>query len=213
MLLFIWPLKARIRHRLVMSVTHYYLFLLTYVGGIKYNIQGSENLPESPAIIAGNHQSAWETVAFNSIFPSVVWIMKKELLAIPLFGWGLRAVSPIAIDRKQGEDALLQVIKQGKDRFAKGFWICAFPEGTRVLPKKRKPFKYGTAKLAISLNVPIVPVAHNAGYCLPKNSFWLYPGIVNIKIGKPIYAESNDPVSFTKKVEAWIIGELDKMGA
>ena len=211
--LFIWPLPVRMRHRIITSVTHYFTFLLKYIGNIKYKINGMENLPASPAIIAANHQSAWETVAFNVIFPPLVWIMKKEVLAIPLFGWGARMASPIAIDRKRGEDALAQVISQGKRRFAEGFWISVFPEGTRVKPKVRKPFKYGPAKLALSLDVPIIPVAHNAGYCLPKNGFWLYPGTVTIQVGKAIFGQNRDPVLFTQEVEAWVVAELEKMGS
>lgn len=213
LIIFIWPFPAKARHRIITSATHYYMFLLKYIGGIKYTITGLENLSSSPAIIAANHQSAWETVAFNVIFPPLVWIMKKEVLAIPLFGWGARMASPIAIDRKRGEDALAQVISQGRKRFEQGFWISVFPEGTRVKPKERKPFKYGPAKLALSLKVPIIPVAHNAGYCIPKNSFWLYPGIITIRVGKAIFASSDDPVLFTQQVEEWVTTQLNQLGA
>lgn len=212
-ILFIWPLPPQLRHRLVTTAAYYYVFLLKHVAGIKYNLVGLENLPNKPAIIASNHQSAWETVVFNCIFPPIVWIMKKEVLTIPFFGWGVRTLSPIAIDRKRGDNALAQVIQQGKKRIAMGFWICIFPEGTRVKPKKRKPFKYGTAKLALKLNVPIVPVAHNAGYCLPKNSFWLYPGTVSVIIGKPVYPQNDDAVLYTHIFENWITTQLEQIGS
>ncbi len=213
LLLIVWPIPPRLRHSLVMSATAYFTFLLKYVGKIDYQVTGLENLPCDPAIIVSNHQSAWETVVFNRIFPQSVWIMKKEVLSIPLYGWGVRALSPIAIDRQRGEDSLLQVIRQSRERMKLGFWITVFPEGTRLAPTKRKPFKFGSAKMAMQLKVPIVPVAHNAGYFLPRKSFWLYPGTVTIVIGKAMYPTENDPVKFTKQFEAWIVNQLEQMGA
>lgn len=213
LLLFIFPLPIKLRHRLMISAAYYFNFLLKYVGKIRYRVSGLENIPNHPAILAANHQSNWETVAFNCIFPPSVWIMKREILKIPLFGWGIMAIAPIAINRSKGESALAQVIEQGCQRFKQGFWITVFPEGTRVKPKVRKPFKYGPAKLAISLKAAILPVAHNAGYFWPKSSFWLYPGTVTAIIGKPIYPDSDDPVEYTQKVEKWIVQQLDKMGA
>lgn len=211
--LFIAPLAPKTRHKIMMTAARYFTFLLQTIGRIQYRVTGLDNIPDQPAIFAGNHQSAWETVVLNCFLPPCVWIMKKEVFSIPFYGWGVRALSTIAIDRKKGEDALAQVIKQGKQRFGLGFWIIMFPEGTRIKPKARKPFKYGVAKLAQSLEVPVVPFAHNAGYCLPRNSFWLYPGTVEVVIGKPIYPEGNDPVDYTQKIEKWVHNELDKMGS
>lgn len=213
LILFIWPLSRTWRHKLIMSVVYYYLFLLRYVAGIRYKVIGKEHIPTTPLIIVANHQSAWETICFNCIFPPLVWIMKKEVLKIPLFGWGARLASPIAIDRKRGESALQQVFEQGKDRFNQGFWICIFPEGTRVPPLQRKPYKHGAAKLALRLGVPLLPVAHNAGFCLPKNSFWLYPGEVRLVIGPPIHPDNKDPLAYTTKIETWINQQLTQMGS
>lgn len=211
--LFIAPLAPQKRHAIMMTAARYFTYLLQTVGQIKYRVSGLDNIPDQPAIFAGNHQSAWETVVLNCFLPPCVWIMKKEVFSIPFYGWGVRALSTIAIDRKKGEDSLAQVIRQGKQRFGLGFWIIMFPEGTRIKPKARKPFKYGVAKLAQSLDVPVVPFAHNAGYCLPRNSFWLYPGTVDVVIGKPIYPDSSDPVEYTKKIETWVHNELEQMGS
>lgn len=211
--LLISPLSPHSRHRIIMTAARYFTFLLQHIGRIKYTVSGMENIPSTPAIFAGNHQSAWETVVLNCFLPPCVWIMKKEVFSIPFYGWGVRALSTIAIDRKKGEDSLAQVIRQGKQRFGIGFWIIMFPEGTRIKPKTRKPFKYGVAKLALSLKVPVVPFAHDAGYYLPRNSFWLYPGTVNVVIGKPIHAENENPVEYTKKIEKWVHQELDKIGS
>ena len=208
------PLSPRTRHTILISAARYFSFLLKHLCRIKYTVTGLQNIPAEPAIFAGNHQSAWETVVLNCFLPPCVWIMKKSLFNIPFYGWSVRAMSTIAIDRKKGEDALLQVIKQGRERFKLGFWIIMFPEGTRVKPKSRKPYKYGCAKLALSLGVPVVPFAHNAGYCLAKNSFWLYPGMVDVVIGAPIYAEANDDsVSYTKKIETWVNNQLEQIGS
>lgn len=212
--LFIAKLKPQLRHKIMISAAYYFTFLLKYVGKINYHVTGRENVVfGKPAIYAGNHQSAWETVVFNCFLPPLVWIMKKEVFNIPLYGWSVRVMSTIAIDRAKGEDALQQVITQGNQRFETGFSIAMFPEGTRVKPTVRKPFKYGIGKLALSLNVPVVPVAHNAGVYLPRNSFWLYPGTVNVVIGEPIHPDTTSPVDFTQKIEKWVYNELDKMGA
>lgn len=212
--LVIIKLHPRLRHRLILTAARYYNFLLKTVGGIKYTVTGAENIMlDKPAIYAGNHQSAWETMMLSATLPPCVWIMKREVFKIPLFGWAVAGMSTIAIDRSRGEDSLLQVIEQGKDRFALGFSIIMFPEGTRVRPTTRKPFKFGVGKLALSLDIPVVPIAHNSGYCLPKNSFWLYPGVVTVVIGKPIYPDGTNPVLFTEKIQAWVYAQLDEMRA
>lgn len=207
------PLPPRLRHRLIMSASIYFTFLLKHIGRIKYTVEGVDNVPVEPAIFAGNHQSAWETVVLNCFLPQCVWIMKKEVFNIPFYGWGVRGLSTIAIDRSKGENAMTQMITQGRERLKLGFWIIMFPEGTRLKPKVRKPFKHGAAKLALSLNVPIVPFAHNAGYYLPRNSFWLYPGTVSVVIGQPIYPKSEVPAEYTHQLEEWVHGQLDKMGS
>ncbi len=211
--LVIAKLKPQLRHKIMISAAYYFTFLLRKIGKINYHVTGRENVVYGkPAIYAGNHQSAWETVVFNCFLPPLVWIMKKEVFKIPLYGWAIRVMSTIAIDRSKGEDALQQVIIQGNQRFDSGFSIAVFPEGTRVKPGVRKPFKYGVGKLALNLNVPVIPIAHNAGVYLPRNSFWLYPGTVNVVIGEPIYPDSDDPVVFTQKLESWTYNELAKMG-
>lgn len=207
------PIHPRKKHAIIMSASAYFAFLLKYVGGINYRVSGTEKIPNTPVIFAGNHQSAWETMMLNRFLPPLVWIMKKEIFNVPFYGWGVRALSTIAIDRSRGESSLLQIINQGKERFLLGFSIIMFPEGTRIKPKTRKPFKLGAAKLALNLNVPIVPFAHNAGYCLPRKSFWLYKGTVTVVIGNPIYPSKDDPMDFTHKVEEWVHAQLEQMGS
>src|SRR5690606_36841823 len=95
--------------------------------GIRYRVSGTEHLPATPAVILAKHQSAWETIAFQLIFPPQVWVLKRELLWIPFFGWGLAMTSPNAIDRSSGREALKQLVAQGRDLLRQGFWVVVFP--------------------------------------------------------------------------------------
>ena len=207
------PFKVRIRHKVVTTWTWVFNFCARNICGVKYEVIGVEYIMNTPAIIASNHQSMWETLCFSQIFPQHVWVLKSELLKLPFFGWALKISAPIAIDRSTGSDAMQKVLTQGLDRFKQGFWIMTFPEGTRLMPKERKKYKAGTARLAILLDVPILPVAHNAGYFYPKTGLCLYPGTVTVKICPPIYRNNDDIDELTERVEVCINTELDRMGA
>jgi 1-acyl-sn-glycerol-3-phosphate acyltransferase len=201
------------RHKAITSVAMCFNFLLRYIVNVRYRAHGIEHLPSQPAIIACNHQSIWETLILNCILPPFSIIMKREILWIPFFGWGTLLATPIAINRKSGKESLVQVIEQGKRRLAAGLCICVFPEGTRLLPKTRKRYKYGVAKMALALNAAIVPVAHNAGYCIPRRSFLIFPGIVDIHICPSISSTGKDVVQLTEQLEHTINTKLDEIGA
>ena len=132
-----FPLPAQARWRIISGWSRIMLWLSQVITGISYRVEGLEHLPREPAIILSKHQSAWETIAFQFIFPPQVQVLKRELLWIPFFGWGLALMSPIAIDRSRGSGALKRLAAQGARRIAQGFWILIFPEGTRVSPGKR----------------------------------------------------------------------------
>lgn len=185
------PIKVRARHKIATSWAFLFTFLVKHICRVNYKVTGLEHLIKGPAIIASNHQSTWETFAYPTIFPSHVWVLKRELFKIPFFGLALRCLAPIAIDRSKRSQAIKQVLTQGAQRIVSGFWILVFPEGTRVAPNIDAPYKNGLAKLALGLNLAIVPVAHNAGYCMPRRSFFIYPGTIEIKIGEAIYPSSN----------------------
>ena len=119
-----YPLSPLNRYRVISGWSHIMLFLARFICGVRYCVLGTENIPKKPTIVLSKHQSAWETLAFQKIFPPQVWVLKKELLHIPFFGWGLAMTSPIAINRSQGKAALKQIIRQGRDRLQKGLWIC-----------------------------------------------------------------------------------------
>ena len=157
-----------------------------------------------PAVILSQHQSAWETLAFQEIFPPQVLVLKRELLWIPFFGWGLALMSPIAINRANGRAALRDIARRGKERLAQGFWVVVFPEGTRVRPGQRREYQQGGAWLAAQCGVPVVPVAHNAGRLWPRNGFLKRPGTVTVRIGPPIEAANRDPKTINELARTWI---------
>lgn len=187
------------------------LFFLRKICGIKYRLLGAENIPKTPSIVLSKHQSAWETLAFQKIFPPQVWVLKKELLRIPFFGWGLAMTSPIAIDRSSGKAALEQVVEQGRERLKNGFWVVIFPEGTRIAPGKKGKYRIGGAWLATHTNVPVIPVAHNAGEFWGRNSFIKWPGTITVSIGKPIDPTGMEPGDLNNKVEVWIEAEVKRI--
>ncbi len=156
------------------------------------------------------HQSAWETFALQTIFPPQTWVLKKELLYIPIFGWGLWASKPIAIDRNDKFNALDQVVTQGKRILKEGRWVVIFPEGTRVAYGLKKKYSVGGAKLAVEANVPIIPVAHDAGRLWGKGSFLKRSGTINVAIGEPIVTAGKDPRELTKQAEQWIENQINE---
>jgi 1-acyl-sn-glycerol-3-phosphate acyltransferase len=184
--------------------------------GIRSQATGLENIPPDtrahPHIVMSKHSSTWETLALNLYFPPLAFVAKKELLSIPFFGWGFRLASPITIDRKAGVDAMEQIVSQGRDRFLQGFWIVVYPEGTRIRAGTRAKYKTGGARLAIAMNVPVIPVAHNAGYLWPKGIFGKRSGVVSMTVGAPISPAGKDVATLSQEIEAWIEGEVARLG-
>ncbi|WP_090331627.1 1-acyl-sn-glycerol-3-phosphate acyltransferase [Nitrosomonas sp. Nm51] len=206
-----FPLPPHARYRVTSTWTHMILFLLHYICGLRYRLLGAENIPKTPSIVLSKHQSAWETLAFQKIFPPQVWVLKKELLSIPFFGWGLAMTNPIAIDRSAGRSALDQVVEQGQDRLKNGFWVVIFPEGTRIPPGKKGSYRIGGAWLATHTNTQVVPVAHNAGEFWARNAFVKKPGTITVSIGKPIDPAGMESNELNAKVEEWIETEVARI--
>jgi 1-acyl-sn-glycerol-3-phosphate acyltransferase len=179
--------------------------------GIRYRVLGADNIPGEACVVLSKHQSAWETLAFQEIFPPQVYVIKRELLWIPFFGWGLAMTSPVAIDRQAGMRALKQMLAQGRDRLARGFWIIVFPEGTRVAPGKRRAYQTGGAAIAVHAGAPVLPVAHNAGTCWRRDAFRKYPGTITVSIGKPIDSRGKKAEQLTREVEDWIESEMTRL--
>lgn len=199
-----FPLSRMGRFRVISWWSKIMLFIARHACGLDYRVEGRENLPAQPCVILSKHQSAWETLAFQTVFPPQVHVLKRELLWIPFFGWGLAMMSPIAIDRAKGRTALRQLARLGKERIAQGFWVVIFPEGTRVAPGTQRKYQSGGAWLAVQTGAPVVPVAHNAGLYWPKNSFLKHPGTITMRIGPAIPTAGRDPAEVIAETERWI---------
>jgi 1-acyl-sn-glycerol-3-phosphate acyltransferase len=199
-----FPLPRMLRYRLISGWARTVVPLARWLCGIRYRVEGLEHLPATPSVILSKHQSAWETMAFQNLFPPQVHVLKRELLWIPFFGWGLALMSPIAIDRSKGAAALKTLARKGRERIAQGFWVVVFPEGTRVAPGKRRRYQPGGAWLAAKAGVPVVPVAHNAGLVWPRNAFIKRPGLVTVRVGPPIETANRKPEAINAEAEAWI---------
>jgi 1-acyl-sn-glycerol-3-phosphate acyltransferase len=211
-LLFI-PFPAAIRYRFITTWSRLMLAAAQAILGIRYRVLGAENVPAPPFIVLAKHQSAWETLAFQVIFPPQVWVVKRELLWIPFFGWGLAMLAPIAIDRAAGPRALNQLLEQGRERLARRYCIVIFPEGTRVAPGSRRKYQVGGAWLAVKTATPVLPVAHNAGELWRRRAFVKLPGEVTVSIGAPIDPRQFTPEELTRRVEDWIEGEIQRIGS
>ena len=157
------------------------------------------------------HQSAWETMALQEMFPPQVWVMKREIFWIPFFGWAIAAMEPIAIDRSSGRKAISQIIEQGKKTLDSGKWVVIFPEGTRVPPGKKGRYGMGGAILATKSGYPVIPVALNSGEFWRRNDFIKRPGTIDVVIGKPIDSAGREPDSLNNEVEEWIEMQMKRI--
>lgn len=206
-----FPCAPLTRYRVISGWARMMVVAVEKICGIRYRVLGAVNLPPPPFIILSKHQSAWETLAFQVVFPPQVWVVKRELLWIPFFGWGLAMLSPIAIDRGAGPRALRQMLDQGRERLARGFCIVIFPEGTRVAPGARREYQPGGAWLAVKTATPVVPVAHNSGEAWRRNAFLKYPGTITVSIGAPIETRGRTPEEVNRQVEDWIESEMRRI--
>lgn len=148
---------------------------------IHIRVEGLEHLPTEPCVVMGKHQSALETVMMPLLVPMYAWVLKRELLYIPLFGWALWCIGVIAIRRGSPREAMRQVLEQGRAFLRKGRWVVIFPEGTRTAVGESGQYQPGGVVLAQHARVGILPFAHNAGRCWPKKGYLKYPGTVTIR--------------------------------
>lgn len=204
-------LPFAVRYRLVSGWARFQVFMLKCLCRLDYRVEGREHLPGGAAIILSKHQSAWETIAFQEIFPAQTWVLKRELMWIPLFGWALALLRPIAINRGAGRKAIEQVIEQGRERLQSGIWVVVFPEGTRVAPGARKRHGIGGAVLAAETGYPVVPVAHNAGSFWPRRGFHKRPGTVRVVVGPVIDPHGKTAEDIRRLAEEWIEGRMPEL--
>ena len=195
------------RCRVASYWAHCSLFWLKLTCNLSFEVRGRENIPNHPSIILCKHQSAWETIALQVVFPPQIWVLKRELMYIPILGWAWWAMNVIPIDRSAGREALKKLVTYGKDRLAKGLWVVIFPEGTRIAPGTRAKYHIGGAWLAAQTQTTVVPVAHNAGLFWRKNAFIKTPGTITLSIGKPIETADLKADALNQQVEDWIEAE------
>lgn len=208
--LLVWPLPFDLRYKIVSQWAMLNLWLLKVICRIRYEVEGLEKVPDEPCIIMAKHQSTWETLALQAIFPPQVWVLKRELLWIPFFGWGLASLNPIAIDRGAGRKALNQIIEQGRARLNAGAWVVIFPEGTRIQTGKIGKFGMGGAFLAAETGYAIVPVAHDGGKAWPRHGFLKYPSVIKLVIGDRIMIDKQKtkPSDINRQVYQWMESQM-----
>jgi len=208
----IFPFGQHTRHLLLSGFAPGMLWLLRIICNIRMEVRGIENIPKQSCVVLSKHQSAWETLALQTVLPAHCWVAKRELLWIPFFGWLLALSSPIALDRSKGKESMRQLLDKGKQKLQQGFSVVLFPEGTRIPFGQRGKYKIGGAMLAAHSAVPVLPVAHNAGKFWGRNAFIKHPGTVVMVIGKPIDTTGLKADEINCRVEDWIEGEMIKLG-
>ncbi|MCB1775238.1 MAG: 1-acyl-sn-glycerol-3-phosphate acyltransferase [Gammaproteobacteria bacterium] len=189
------------------------LWLQHWICGLRYRIEGEQNLPRlGPAVVMSKHQSAWETIALRGILrPDQSWVLKQELMRIPFFGWGLKFVKSIPIDRSAGRRSVVKVVEYGKRYLGEGRLVIIFPEGTRTAPGTRKKYGVGGGVLAERSGVDVIPIAHNAGVFWRRRGVKKYPGEIQVIVGAPISTQGKKAVEIMREVEDWIESQQEKL--
>ena len=204
-LLAAWPLPFAVRESIARGWCRTVLFWLRLTCGVRYRVEGLANLPPGPAVILAKHQSAWETIAFRAVFPAhLSWVLKRVLFRIPFYGWSLKALQEIGIDRDSTREALKQVETLGRQHLAGGRWVVLFPEGTRMAPGQTGKYAQGGARLAVAAGVPVVPVALNSGLYWPRSDWRKYPGTITLRIGPSIDPDGLSAAELNRRVRDWI---------
>lgn len=207
-LLFGWLLPIRARYSVFVLWNRFTIAWLRLSCGVRFELEGEENLPPAPYIMVSNHQSPWETIFLYYRFVPLCAIHKKELLSIPLFGWALAMLRPIAIDRSKRHEARATLLTQGQARLKQGIAILVFPEGTRLDPGQEKNYSYGAAELAISNGVPMVAVAHNAGLFWPAHRLVKNPGTIRVRISQALPTVGREARELTRELQQWTRSSL-----
>jgi len=206
--LFFLPVKYR--YGILSKWSIFCMWWLKITLNIKFNVIGKENIPNEPSVIVSNHQSTWETLGFQTIFPHQTWVLKQELQWIPIFGWGLSLLKPITIDRGEKLKAIKKVIKQGSARIKEGIYVVVFPEGTRQPYTQLGEYQNGGMAIAKKTGCSIIPVYHNAGKLWPKGSFIKQPGTITVVIGVAIKPTGKNASTLTKEVREWTLSMQQK---
>ena len=176
---------------------------------IKVNIIGKENLPDEPCVIVSNHQGQWETFSMQYLFHPLCTLLKRELLYIPLWGWAMKMLKPIAIDRSKPKEAITQTLAEGSNRLSLGMYVLLFPEGTRVEAGSVGKYARSSFELAKRNGVKVLPLCHNSGSCWPAHKFVKKPGTITLKIGKPFFVENSKESAL--RTEKWVSDNIKSL--
>jgi 1-acyl-sn-glycerol-3-phosphate acyltransferase len=206
-------LPYRATYAIVLHWARRIMRALELLCGLRFAVEGREHLPAQACVALLKHQSAWETIAEVLILPMQSWVLKRELMWTPFLGWALAVLRPIAIDRRAHRSALEQIVEQGRARLESGLWVMVFPEGTRVAPGTRSRYGLGGAVLACAAGVPVVPVAHNAGWYWRRRAWIKYPGTIQVRIGPAISSENRSAQEVTDLARRWIEETLRELDA
>ena len=211
MVMLAWPFGHRAAYFFARQWALVILWSAKWICGLRYRVEGMDNIPEKSCVFFVKHSSAFETFGALALFPRNCWVLKRELLWVPFFGWALIPLDSIAIDRSEGSTAVSQVVTQGTERLQRGINVVVFPEGTRMPPGTTKRYGISGTLLAQESGSLIVPVAHNAGYYWPRRGMGIIPGEIVVKIGKPVDPSGRDPRAVNQEIQAWVETEVAKL--
>jgi 1-acyl-sn-glycerol-3-phosphate acyltransferase len=186
------------------------VWLLATVVGLRHQVRGQENVPIEPALFAVKHQSAWETIVLPVLLKDPVYVLKRELFAIPVFGWYLARIGMIGVDRAGGAAALNALVRRARRALERGHHMIIFPEGTRVAVGSHRAYHPGVAALYTMLKVPVVPVALNSGFFWGRRSFLKRAGTITIAF-LPAIPPGLKRAAFMAELEARIEGASGKL--
>ena len=184
---------------------------LRYICGVTWKVDGLENIPDHACIVLAKHQSTWETFFLPTMFPQFVYVAKRSLVLIPLFGWCVAALRFILIDRKSGTSAINQMVEQSKKRLSENNNIIIFPEGTRVALNAEPNYRIGGAIAAVKTKADILPVALNAGEFWPRMGYIKWPGEITVSFGPVIKAENKSAKELMNETQAWIENRMKEI--
>jgi 1-acyl-sn-glycerol-3-phosphate acyltransferase len=202
-----------LRYRVVRQWSIVILKVLKWTCHLDYVVEGLDNLPPGNHIAFWKHSSSWETIAMGLVFPQQVWVLKRELIYLPVVGWGIQQLHAIAIDRKGGKSAVNQVVDQGKARLSEGSWVMIYPEGTRMPPGVTRRYGVSGTLLAQAAGKLIVPVAHSSGFFWPRRGLMKRPGTIRVVIGPAVDPQGRDVREVNDEVQAWIEGTVSRLQA
>jgi 1-acyl-sn-glycerol-3-phosphate acyltransferase len=207
------PLSIEQRYAIPRTWGRFLTWLAGVVCGLTYVVEGQENLPRVPFISLWKHSSAWDTLAQMFVVPTASWLLKREILWIPIVGWAVKVYRPIAINRSAGHSAVNQVVSQGRKRLAAGMGVIVYPEGTRVPPGQTRKYGVSGALLATQTGTPVVPIAHNSGYFWSRRSILKRPGTIRVVIGPPIDPAGMEPREINERAQQWIESKIAEIVA